>query len=135
MTKPPTWHPRRGGTGFPETAWYGKRRPGRPPPGWRTTPGPWSRWSPPPPCAGLCCPSRSRGDAPSAYHPRDGSWYVTEGRKAGRYRPDEASFDLPTAYFFLSRSEPQFVAESQGVELGTHEGTTDGIATCRTALS
>ena len=64
---------------------------------------------------------------------RDGSWYTTEGRKTGRYRPYEAPFDLPTAYYFLGRSEPRFVAE--GAEFGTFEGTKGGVATFRTPLA
>ena len=64
---------------------------------------------------------------------RDGSWYATEGRKAGRYRPYEAPFELPTAYFFFGRSEPQFVAE--GTDLGTFEKVSGGMATYRTPLA
>ncbi len=64
---------------------------------------------------------------------RDGSWYATEGRRAGRYRPYEAPFDLPTAYYFLGRSDPQFVAE--GADLGTFEGTKGGMATYRVPLA
>lgn len=64
---------------------------------------------------------------------RDGSWYATEGRKSGRYRPYEAPFELPTAYFFFGRSEPQFVAE--GTDLGTFEKVSGGIATYRTPLA
>jgi Tol biopolymer transport system component len=64
---------------------------------------------------------------------RDGSWYATEGRKAGRYRPYEALFELPTAYFFFGRSEPQFVVE--GIDLGTFEKVNGGAATYRTPLA
>jgi hypothetical protein len=64
---------------------------------------------------------------------RDGSWYATEGRKAGRYRPYEAPFDLPSAYFLFGRSGPQFVAE--GADVGTFEKLNGGVATYRTPLA
>ncbi len=65
---------------------------------------------------------------------RGGYWYATEGRKTERYRPYKAPFDLPTTYFFLIRSEPQFITQSRGNELGVLEGTKSGIATYRTPL-
>jgi hypothetical protein len=65
---------------------------------------------------------------------RDGVWYASEGRTAGKYRPYEAPFNLPTAYFFLTRSDPQCVVASTGGDLGAYEGTAEGIATFRTPL-
>jgi hypothetical protein len=65
---------------------------------------------------------------------RDGVWYVQEGKKAGKYRPFEAPFDLPSAYMFLTRSEPQFVAATGPESFGTYDGTTNGIATYRRPL-
>lgn len=65
---------------------------------------------------------------------RDGLWYVTEGARRGKYRPFEAPSDLPSAYFFLTRSEPLCITEAEGEEFGAYEGTADGVATYRTPL-
>jgi hypothetical protein len=65
---------------------------------------------------------------------RDGCWYATEGSKAGRYRPYEAPFDLPTAYFFLVRSNAYFLTQPREMELAVFEGTESGIATYRMPL-
>jgi hypothetical protein len=65
---------------------------------------------------------------------RDGLWYTVEGRKLGRYRPYEAPFDIPNAYYFLARSDPQFLTEPRGDDLGVYEGTNEGIATYRSPL-
>jgi Tol biopolymer transport system component len=65
---------------------------------------------------------------------RDGIWYTTEGNKAGKYRPYEAPFDLATAYFFLTRSDPICLAQTAGLKLGTYKGTRNGVATYRTPL-
>ena len=66
---------------------------------------------------------------------RDGVWHAAEGRKAGTYRPYEAPFDLATAYFFLTRSEPRCIVRSEGVSLGTYEGTGGGAAVYRTPIA
>jgi hypothetical protein len=66
---------------------------------------------------------------------RDGVWYAAEGTRSGKYRPYEAAFDLPTAYFFLVRSDLRCIVEAKGVELGVYEGTKKGIATYRTPLA
>jgi hypothetical protein len=65
---------------------------------------------------------------------RDGYWYATSDGKSGRYRPYEAPCDLPSAYFFLARSEPHFVARPEGVGNGTFEGVSNGIVTYRSPL-
>jgi hypothetical protein len=65
---------------------------------------------------------------------RDGVWYATEGQRRGKYRPYEAPFNIPTAYFFLPRSDPQCLVATKGGDLGAYEGTTAGIATFRTPL-
>jgi Tol biopolymer transport system component len=66
---------------------------------------------------------------------KDGVWYVNEGRKAGKYRPFEAPIDVPTAYMYLLRSDPQFIAVADQTGLGSYEGTRKGIATYRTPLA
>ncbi len=66
---------------------------------------------------------------------RDGVWYATEGRMSGKYRPYEVPFDLATAYFFLTRSEPQCIVRTEGVSLGAYEGTGGGIAVYRTPIT
>jgi len=66
---------------------------------------------------------------------RNGVWYATEGRKAGKYRPYEAPFDFPTAYLFLTLSDPQCIVEAQRAALGEYQGTSDGIATYRAPLA
>jgi Tol biopolymer transport system component len=65
---------------------------------------------------------------------KDRTWYVQEGPKRGKYRPFEAPFDLPSAYLFLMRSEPQFITEGSLAGLGKYEGTSNGISTFRTPL-
>jgi hypothetical protein len=65
---------------------------------------------------------------------KDGVWYVKEGRKAGKYRPFEAPLDIPTAYLYLTRSEPQFVTMADTAGFGTYEGTKNGIAIYRNPL-
>jgi Tol biopolymer transport system component len=65
---------------------------------------------------------------------RDGLWYASEGARAGKYRPYEAPFDLPTAYLFLTRSDPHCIVQTKGMNLGAYEGTRDGILIYRTPL-
>ncbi len=66
---------------------------------------------------------------------KGGVWYVVEGRKAGKYRPYEAPLDAPTAYMYLTRSDPQFITEALPAGFGVYEGTTKGIATYRGPLA
>ncbi len=65
---------------------------------------------------------------------RGGVWYMTEGKRAGKYRPYEAPSDWPTAYLYLSRSEPRFVAQDEPGILGTYEGKLQGVATYRSPI-
>ncbi|MDG3007925.1 hypothetical protein [Paludisphaera mucosa] len=66
---------------------------------------------------------------------RDGVWYAAEGKKAGKYRPYEAPFELGTAYHFLTLSQPHVIPDAEDVGLDVYEGTKDGIATYRTPLA
>lgn len=65
---------------------------------------------------------------------RDGAWYVVQGAQAGKYRPYEVPFEIPTAYLHLNRSEPRFVTEPDPKAFGTFDGTKNGIATYRTPV-
>lgn len=66
---------------------------------------------------------------------RDGLWYVVEHDHAGKYRPYEVPFQFPNAYAWILRSDLRCVTTpEQATALGTHEGTSDGIATYRTPL-
>ncbi len=65
---------------------------------------------------------------------RGDAWYVTEGQRTGKYRPYEAPFNIPTAYFYLLRSEPQVIAENNPAAFRGYEGKKDGIATFRSPL-
>ncbi len=77
---------------------------------------------------------RGRRDEFARITQKDGVWYVVEGRKAGKYRPFEAPFDVPTAYVFLVRSRPQFILAPEQAEFGTYQATRNGLATYRTPL-
>jgi hypothetical protein len=65
---------------------------------------------------------------------KDGVWYTVQGPAAAKYRPFEAPLDVPTAYLYLTRSDPQFVTETEPDGFGTCVGTKDGIATFRNPL-
>jgi hypothetical protein len=60
---------------------------------------------------------------------REKLWYVTELGKRKKYRPFEAPFVLNAAYLFLFRGQPAFVAAGSRNQLGSYEGTKDGVAT------
>ena len=65
---------------------------------------------------------------------KEGHWYVKEGRKAGKYRWFEAPLDVPTAYVYLMRSEPRFIADPADTRFGTFDGERNGIATYRSPV-
>jgi hypothetical protein len=65
---------------------------------------------------------------------KDGAWYVIEGPKAGKYRPFEAPFNLPAAYMYLTRSDPQFVTDAGSAAFGKYEATRNGRAIYRIPL-
>ncbi len=82
----------------------------------------------------LCVEVKGRREEVARVTQKDGVWYVVQGRKAGKYRPFEAPLDAPTAYMYLTRSDPQFIARAEAAGFGTFEGIKDGIATYRSPL-
>ena len=62
---------------------------------------------------------------------REGAWYVTEGYNRRVYRPYEANFKIPEAYFYLLRADFQPVPEALDLEGLTVEATDGDVVTIR----
>lgn len=62
---------------------------------------------------------------------RDGVWYASDEGGAGKYRPFEAPYLLPSMYLFLTRSDALFLTDAKALEGMSYEGTAGAVATWR----
>jgi WD40 repeat protein len=62
---------------------------------------------------------------------RDGFWYASDQGGAGKFRPFEATFQVPSLYLFLTRSDVLFLTKPKVLEGVPYEGLKDGVATWR----
>lgn len=67
---------------------------------------------------------------------RDGLWYVKDGERRVKCRPNEMSFAVSSMYVFLMRCELRFIPEEITAKaLGKFEKTENGVAEFRTPLA